>query len=371
MVQVPFNNLFLQIEDEFSEYMSDIEQCIRDSAFIGGKHVLEFEQSFADTIGSAHAVSCGNGTDSLYLAMKALDLKPGDEVIVPAMSWISTSETVTAAGGVVIFCDIDSNSYTIDVHKIENLITDRTVGIIPVHLYGHPAEMGMVMDIAKKHSLWIVEDCAQAHLALYRDQPVGSLGNFGSFSFFPGKNLGAFGDAGAIVTDDICLRDNFTRLARHGGLFKGEHLIEGHNSRLDTLQAIVLKRKLTSLADVTKERRRIASIYVDKLKDLEGLVLPTETEEVEHAWHLFVVRVPDRRGFSEFLKSHKISTGVHYPVALPFLPAYSYKNHTPEHFPVANKIQDQIVSLPLFPSMTGEQIDHLVKCIREYFIAQQ
>ena len=370
MVQVPFNNLFLQIEDDLSEYISDIEQCIRDSTFIGGKHVFEFEQSFAETIGTAHAVSCGNGTDSLYLAMKSLDLKPGDEVIVPAMSWISTSETVTSAGGTVIFCDINSDSYTIDVDKIEDLITERTVGIIPVHLYGHPAEMGRVMDIAKKHSLWIIEDCAQAHLATYKEQPVGSFGNFGSFSFFPGKNLGAFGDAGAIVTNDINLRDKFTRQARHGGLFKGEHLIEGHNSRLDSLQAIVLKRKLISLVDVTKKRRHIASIFIKKLKDIEGLVLPAVSEKIEHAWHLFVVRVPDRSSFSEFLKSHEIATGVHYPVSLPFLPAYSHKNHTREHFPVANKIQDEIVSLPLFPSMTNDQIDHVIKCTKEYFFAK-
>ncbi|MDC0101050.1 DegT/DnrJ/EryC1/StrS family aminotransferase [Alphaproteobacteria bacterium] len=368
MLEVPFNNIFRQIEDDFSEYMRDIEQCIRDSTFIGGKPVENFERSFASAIGAEYAVSCGNGTDSLLIAMKALDLKPGDEVIVPAMSWISTSETVTAAGGVVIFCDIDPDSYAIDTSKLESLVSVNTVGIIPVHLYGHPADLDEINKIAKKHDLWVIEDCAQAHLALYKDKPVGTFGEFGSFSFFPGKNLGAFGDAGAVVTDDIVLRDKFTRFARHGGLFKGEHLIEGHNSRLDTLQAVVLNRKLLSLTAVTEKRRHIAAIYANELKNIEGLILPTESPNVKHAWHLFVVRVTNRVDFSNFLKSNRIATGIHYPVSLPFLPAYKYKGHAGEDFPVANERQSEIVSLPLFPAMLDEQIDHVLNCVKTYFI---
>jgi dTDP-4-amino-4,6-dideoxygalactose transaminase len=367
MIEVPFNDIFLQIEDDFQEYMHDIEHCIRDSAFIGGKPVQTFEKSFASAVGAKYAVSCGNGTDSLLIAMKALDLKPGNEVIVPSMSWISTSETVTAAGGVVIFCDIDPISYTIDTSKLESLVTENTVGIMPVHLYGHPADLDKINKIAKKHNLWVIEDCAQAHLALYKDKPVGTFGEFGSFSFFPGKNLGAFGDAGAVVTDDTILRDKFTRFARHGGLFKGEHLIEGHNSRLDTLQAVVLNRKLLSLIEVTEKRRQIAAIYINELKNIEGLVLPDESSKVKHAWHLFVVRVKNRKEFLDFLKSNKIATGIHYPIALPYLPAYKYKGHKDEDFPVANEIQSEIVSLPLFPAMLNEQIDHVLNSLKMYF----
>ena len=367
MIKVPFNDIFLQIEDDFSEYMQDIERCIRDSAFIGGKPVKDFEESFASTIKAKYSISCGNGTDSLLIAMKALDLKPGDEVIVPAVSWISTSETVTAAGGTVVFCDIESNSYTIDTLKLESLVTDKTVGIIPVHLYGHPANLDPINKIAKKYDLWVIEDCAQAHLALYKDKPVGTFGEFGSFSFFPGKNLGAFGDAGAVVTDNKMLRDKFTRLARHGGLFKGEHLVEGYNSRLDTMQAIILSRKLSSLAKVTSKRRHLASIYLNELKNIEGLVLPDVSLNVKHAWHLFVVRVKNRSDFLDFLNSERISTGIHYPVSLPFLPAYKYKGHEAKDFPIANEIQSQIVSLPLFPAMSNAQTDHVLSSIKKYF----
>lgn len=367
MIEVPFNNIFLQIEDDFSGYMSDIENCIRDCAFIGGEPVHNFEKSFATAAGAEFSVSCANGTDSLLLAMKALDLKPDDEVIVPAMSWISTSETVTAAGGKVVFCDIDSLSYTIDVQKIEGLVTENTVGIIPVHLYGHPSDMDAIMDIAKKYDLWVIEDCAQAHLALYNDKPVGTFGKFGSFSFFPGKNLGAFGDAGAVVTNNLELRDRFTRLARHGGLYKGEHLIEGYNSRLDTLQAVVLNRKLISLTEVTDKRRHLAKIYKNELKNIEGLVLPDESLKIKHAWHLFVVRVNNRDDFSAFLKSHNIATGIHYPISLPFLPAYKHKEHLTKDFPISNEIQSEIISLPLFPAMLDEQMDHVISCIKKYF----
>ncbi len=366
-MKIPFNNLFLQVEHNLGEYMQEIEDCIKNSSFIGGHQVETFEENFAKLNNSEFAVSCANGTDSLMLSMKALDIKPGDEVIVPAMTWISTAETVTACGAIPVFCDIDIETYTIDTSLIEELINEKTVGIIPVHLYGHPCDMEKISQISDKYNLWIIEDCAQAHLAEYKNKYVGTFGSFGSFSFFPGKNLGAFGDAGGIITNNESLAKSFTRYARHGGLIKGEHVIEGYNSRLDTLQAIILNKKMPLLQSWTNERRKISKQISAGLNGTEGLVIPKESDNCKHSWHLYVVRVSNREEFSAYLKSKEISSGIHYPKALPFLKAYDYKNHSEKDFPVAAKIQNEILSLPLFPSMGEDKINYLVESVRGYF----
>lgn len=256
-MNVPFADLhaqYLTIKPEIDSAISDV---IRTSAFIRGPHVQRFEEAYAQAIGTSHCVSCANGTDSLYIAMRALGVQPGDEVLAPAHSWISTTETITQAGGKVVFCDTDRDTYTIDPAQIEAKITPRTVGIIPVHLYGQPADMDAIMDIARRHKLWVLEDCAQAHLARYKGRMVGTFGNAASFSFYPGKNLGAMGDAGALVTHNAALAERMAMIARHGGLTKGDHQIEGVNSRLDGLQASILSVKLPHLAQWTRRRQDV------------------------------------------------------------------------------------------------------------------
>jgi dTDP-4-amino-4,6-dideoxygalactose transaminase len=365
-IAVPFADLhaqYLAIRDELD---AAIGAVIRGSAFIRGPFVEAFEQEFAEVHGLAHCVSCANGTDSLYIAMRALGVEPGDEVIAPAHSWIATTETITQAGATVVFCDTDAATFTIDVRQIEARITPRTVGIIPVHLYGQPADMGPIMEIAKRHKLWVIEDCAQAHLARYRGRLVGTFGNVASFSFYPGKNLGAMGDAGALVTGDPELARRMAMFARHGGLVKGEHEIEGINSRLDGLQAAILSVKLRHLPAWTRRRREIADEYRRALGEIEGVLLPAEAPEREHVYHLYVVRHERRDALARALAANGIQTVINYPVALPFLPAYRRFGHRPEDFPVAHRHQSRVLSLPLFAEMTMPQLQAVAGAVRGF-----
>jgi len=366
---VPFADLYQQYLNLKPEMDAAIASVIANSSFIRGPHVDAFEKSFAAAIGTQHCVSAGNGTDTLYIAMHSLGLKPGDEVIVPAMSWISTSETVTQAGGKVVFCDIDPLSYTIDTKQIESKITSRTVGIIPVHLYGQPAEMDSIMAIAAKHKLWVIEDCAQAHLAIYKGRTVGTMGVAGSFSFYPGKNLGAMGDAGALVTDDAALARRMAMFARHGGIVKGDHEIEGINSRLDGLQAAILNVKLPHLAAWTKKRQQIAQRYLSELHGLPHLQLPHPSAQTEHVYHLFSVCHPNRDALAQALKAKSIQTAINYPRAMPFLPCYAHHNAKPQDYPNAHRLQSQTLSLPIFAEMTDHQFEVVIAAIKKYTLS--
>lgn len=365
-IAVPFADLHAQYLSLKPAIDAAIAEVIATSAFVRGPQVERFEQAFAAAIGTRHCVSCGNGTDSLYIAMRSLGVQPGDEVLVPAHSWISTSETVTQAGGTPVFCDTDPDTFTIDPRQIEARITPRTVGIIPVHLYGQAADMGRVMAIAQRHGLWVLEDCAQAHLATWQGQPVGTFGHAGSFSFYPGKNLGAMGDAGAIVTQDAALAERMAMLARHGGLKKGDHRIEGINSRMDGLQAAILNVKLPHLAGWTRTRQALASRYAAQLAGQHALTLPQVGAEREHVWHLYVVQHERRDALAAHLARHGVQTVINYPVALPFLPAYERFGHRPEAFPVAFHHQQRVLSLPLFPEMTEAQQQHVVEALRAF-----
>ena len=357
-MKVPFNDLYTQYLSLKPEIDAAIARTIENSAFVRGPEVEVFEESFAKLIDVEHCVSCANGTDAIYIAMHALGLKPGDEVIVPAHSWISTSETVSQAGGTVVFCDTRDNDFTIDVEAIEEKITKKTVGIIPVHLYGHPAQMDEVLRIATKHRLWVIEDCAQAHLATFDGQKVGKFGDIATFSFYPGKNLGAMGDAGALVTSDAQLSRRAARFARHGGLIKGTHEIEGINSRMDGLQAAILNVKLPHLASWTKKRQEVADAYLSQLAGIGDLILPQVDARANHVWHLFVIRTKQRDALKSYLAENGIQTIVNYPVALPFLDAYAHQKNAIEDFPTAYRHQSDILSLPVFPDMTSEQIDY-------------
>ena len=365
-MNVPFADLhsqYLSIKDGIDAAIADV---IGTSAFIRGPYVQKFEQEFAAAMQLKHCVSCANGTDSLYIAMHALGVKPGDEVIAPAHTWISTTETITQAGGSVVFCDTDANTYTIDPAQIEARITSRTVGIIPVHLYGQSADMGAIMAIARKHKLWVVEDCAQAHLAKWDGQQVGTFGDAASFSFYPGKNLGAMGDAGAVCTNDDGLAARMGMFARHGGLSKGDHHIEGINSRLDGLQAAVLSVKLPHLAGWTLRRQELASSYGVLLQGIKGLGLPVTAPGREHVFHLYVIQHEMRDALARHLNSLGVQTVISYPTALPFLPAYARFGHQPNDFPNAHRNQSRILSIPIFPEMTQAQQEAVAAAIRSF-----
>jgi dTDP-4-amino-4,6-dideoxygalactose transaminase len=364
-MKIPFVDLhaqYLSIKPQIDAAIADV---IAQSAYIRGPHVDAFEKSWAEAVGVKHCVSCANGTDALYIAMRGLGVKPGDEVITTAHSWISTTETITQAGGRVVFCDTDQDTFTIDPKLVEAKITSRTAGIIPVHLYGQSADMDAIMAIARKHKLWVIEDCAQAHLARYNGKLVGTFGNAATFSFYPGKNLGAYGDAGCLVTNDDKLADWSATYARHGG--KGEHIMEGINSRLDGLQAAILNVKLPHLTAWTEARRRVAARYDELLRGVGDVIAPAIAVQRDHVYHLYVIRTEKRNALKKQLADAGIATVLNYPKALPYYPAYAYLGHTPEDFPVAHANQSHILSLPIYPEMTDEMIAHVAGKIAEFF----
>jgi dTDP-4-amino-4,6-dideoxygalactose transaminase len=356
-MKIPFVDLHAQYLTIKQEIDKAIAQVIAESAYIRGPHVDAFEEAWARALGVKHCVSCANGTDSIYIALRGLGLQPGDEVISSAHSWISTSETITQAGGRIVFCDTDEETFTIDPADIERKITPATAGVIPVHLYGQPADMGAIMAIAKKHNLWVIEDCAQAHMARYKGRLVGTFGNVATFSFYPGKNLGAYGDAGCVVTNDDRLADWMTMFARHGG--KGEHVMEGICSRMDGLQAAILNIKIPHLPAWTAARRRVATRYDQLLKNVGDLVTPKVAAGRDHVYHLYVIRTEKRDALRKHLTDTGIATVLNYPKALPFYPAYASLGHVPEDFPVAYANQSRILSIPIYPEMTDEMIEYV------------
>ena len=363
---VPFADLQLQYQSIKSEIDDAISGVIRDNAFIRGPFVDAFEREFATVAEIKHCVSCANGTDALYLAMAALKVQSGDEVITTAHSWISTSAMITHAGASVVFCDTDSSTFTIDPKAIEAAITPRTVGIIPVHLYGQPADMDAIMAIARKHKLWVIEDCAQAHLARYKGQQIGTFGDAATYSFYPGKNLGAMGDAGAVVTNDDALAEHMTMLARHGGLVKHQHHIEGINSRLDSIQAAILSAKLPHLQDWTKARQEAAEIYDAGLNQIEDVIVPQVAPDRSHVYHLYTIKHPRRDALAAHLNTNGVQTAINYPTALPFLAAYQRLGHRPEQFPNAHDAQSRILSLPMYAEITADQQRMVIDLVREF-----
>lgn len=366
METIPFNDLKQHHETLRDELNTAIQSVIDASAYIRGPHVDQFEAAFCELTGRNHTVSCSDGTTALYIAMRALGVGPGDEVIVPGMSWISTSETVSQTGATVKFCDITADTHVIDPASLEQAITPRTVGIIPVHLYGHPAPMPQIMKIAENHGLWVLEDTAQAHLAKIDGRMVGSFGSAATYSFYPGKNLGAMGDAGAITTDDPELARKMAMFARHGGLKKGDHQIEGINSRLDGMQAAILNVKLPHLPHWTKLRQQAAARYLDSLNGVNSVKLPAVSADCEPVWHLFVVKTKNRDGLAAHLRDRGVQTVINYPRALPFLPCYSGQNNTPEDFPNSFELQNTCLSLPIFPEITEAQIATVVDALKSW-----
>ncbi len=360
---IPFVDLKAQYLSIQSEIDSAIAEVISDTSFIGGKIVSDFEKAFAEYIGVDHCVACANGTDSMEIILQAMGIGAGDEVIVPANSWISTAEVVNNVGAEPVFVDVLENEYTIDPDLIAAKITDKTKAIIPVHLYGLPARMKDILAIAKKHNLKVIEDCAQAHGAEIDGQKVGSFGDAASFSFYPGKNLGAYGDAGGMVTNDAELAQTLRMIGNHGQLKKHDHQMIGRNSRLDTLQAAVLNVKLPHLDQWVKKRNRVANWYWKHLS--AHLLLPISPSDSYHGFHLFVIRVENRYELQKSLNENGIGHAIHYPTPLPFVAAYQYKNHKKEEFPVVSAHASQILSLPIFPEMTEEQVMEVASVVNE------
>ena len=366
-MNVPFVDLKIQYNSLKSEIDSAVRSVIKETAFVGGKFVEEFEKVYANKYGVNHCISCANGTDAIYITLKALGIGIGDEVITVANSWISTSETISQTGAKPVFIDIEPDYFNIDTEKIEEKITKKTKAIIPVHLYGQPAKIEEIKEICEKYKLFLVEDCAQAHFAEYDGQKVGTFGMAGTFSFYPGKNLGAYGDAGAIITnnDDFAIKARM--FASHGALQKHQHEMEGINSRMDGIQAAILNVKLKYIDDWNSARHNHALRYNELLSALSEIKTPKIRESSFHIFHLFVIRTNKRDKLANYLKSKKISMGIHYPTALPFLPAYKYLGHKSSDFPVAHQYQHEILSLPMYPELSTDQIDYVGNSIKEFF----
>jgi len=363
-MKVPFVDLYAQYQDIKEDIDSAIEKTIRTSAYIGGSAVKEFEKDFAAWVGIDHVVACGNGTDSIEILLKAYGVTAGDEVLVPAISWISTSEAVGSVGATPVFVDIEEDYFSIDPARIEAAITKKTKAIIPVHLYGHPADMPAIMAIAKKHNLVVIEDCAQSHGARINGKAAGTFGHAASFSFYPGKNLGAYGDAGCMATNDSAIAEQVRMIAQHGQKGKHNHLIEGRNSRLDGLQAAILQAKLPHLNSWTERRIANAARYDEALKGGKA-GLPKTRPGSRHVYHLYVIRVADRPSVQALLEQAGIETAIHYPTPLPFLPCYAHLGHKPEDFPVATACRHTILSIPMFAELTEKQINHVASVIKD------
>lgn len=370
MRTIPLVDLSAQYRAIKSEIDEAVLGVLDSASFIGGPRLEAFERAFAQGQGVAHCVGVGNGTDAITLLLRALGVGSGDEVIVPANSFIATSEAVTAAGARVVFADCREDDACIDPREVERVATQKTKAVIVVHLYGQMAEMDRLVAIAKKRNLFLIEDSAQAHCAEYRGKRAGTFGAGATFSFYPGKNLGAYGDAGAVGTNDPAVAESVRMFANHGRK-KGEkydHHIEGMNSRLDALQAAVLEVKMRHIEDWTAKRQSIADEYQERLQGVGDLVLPGLFSERPSVSHLFVVRTKQRDLLREHLRTQGIEAGVHYPIALPFLEAYAHLGHTEKDFPVSARLAKEILSIPIYPELSPEDIDRVVNSIKTFYV---
>ncbi len=366
-MRVPLVDLYAQYQSIKGEIDNAIASVINDTAFIGGKYVKEFETQFAELLGIKHVISCANGTDSLYIIMKMLGIGPGDEVITPANSWISSAETISQAGAKPVFVDVHPEFYSLDERLLESKITSRTKAVIPVHLQGQVCNMDAILSICRKYNIFVIEDCAQSHFSEYHGIRAGLFGIAASFSFYPGKNLGAYGDAGCIITNDDVLANKFKIYPRHGALIKHQHEMEGINSRMDGLQASILSAKLPHILRWTEQRIENANLYTEYLKDIQEIATPMVRPETRHTFHLYVIRAQRRDELASYLRTKSVETAIHYPTALPNLRAYQYLNHQPFDFPVASRLQHEILSLPMYPELSPEMIRYVADCVRNFY----
>ncbi len=361
---------FVDFKREYEQIQTEIDQAIHavllEGNFILGHNVDEFEQEFAKYLGSRNFVTCANGTDALFLALKALNIGPGDEVIVPSFTYIASAFVATYNGAVPVLVDVREDSHSIDYGKIEEKITSRTKAIIPVHLYGNPVDMDPILEIAQKYNLPVVEDAAQAHGAVYKGEKAGSIGTIGCFSFYPTKNLGAYGDGGGIATNDDEIAHRLRLLRNYGQEKKYYSLSIGFNSRLDELQASILRVKLQYLDQWNKEKRTVAEKYRELLKDVP-VIIPKETDNAESVYHLFTVQTEKRDQLLQYLLDHNIASLIHYPVPVHMQKTYAHLGYNKNDLPISEKIADTTLSLPMFPAITDTEQEYVVENIRKFF----
>ncbi len=364
-MQVPFVDLKVQYQTLRSEILPALEKVCENTSFVLGPHVKKFEESFASFIGTKYALGVNSGTAADQLAVQAL-INAGDEVITTPNTFIATSEAITAAGGKVKFVDIQEESYNMDPEKLADAVTPQTKVVVPVHLYGQPADMDPIMEIAKEHRLFVVEDAAQAHGAEYKGQKAGSIGDAAAFSFYPGKNLGAYGEAGAITTNSDVVAEFVRKYRDHGSGEKYVHEIEGHNMRMEGFQGAILNIKLKHLQDWTDARRRNAKLYNEILKNIGGVTIPREMENRKHVYHLYVIRVKEREKLQKFLSEKGIASAFHYKIPLHLQKAYQYLGYQKGDFPVTEKVMSEIISLPMYPELRENQIEYVASSIKEF-----
>ena len=363
---------FVDLRPQYESIQPEIDQAVKEvftkAQFIGGDPVKKFEREFSNALGAKHCIGTGNGTDSLFLILKALGIGPGDEVITPAFSCIPSAECITLTGASLVFADVDDRYYTLDPVDVERKITSKTKAVIAVHLYGQAAPVSRLKAICDEHKIQLIEDCAQAHLTTEHETLAGTVGVASAFSFYPTKNLGAYGDAGCVLTHDDQLAGKVRKLANHGALKKDDHTMEGTNSRLDTLQAAILTVKLNYLPGWNQQRIEIAGLYNSMLKDQSSIILPAVRNGSVHTFHIYAIRTKKRDALKEYLTEQGIETLIHYPQGLPYTQAYRYKKHSLNDFPVTAALQNEMLSLPVYPSLTTAQVTLVVENIKNYFL---
>lgn len=363
-MKVPFLDLRLQNDPLREEINTAIQRVIDSSAFAGGPFVAEFETDFAAYCECEHAIGVGNGTDALWLALLALGVGPGDEVITVPSTFMATAEAISYTGAKPVFVDVEERTYTMDPAALEQAITPRTKAVVPVHLFGQVADMDPILSIARSHGLAVVEDACQAHGAEYKGKRAGSLGDAGCFSFYPGKNLGAFGEAGAVVTNRADLQETIRTLRDHGQIRKYHHAMIGWNCRMDGIQAAVLQIKLRRLPHGNELRRSHAAYYSRAFADVEGIATPIEAPLRKHVYHVYALRVQDRDEVMQSLAQSGVGCGIHYPIPVHLQEAYAYLGYSRESFPVAEKCAEEFLSLPMYPELTVAQLDAVVDAVK-------
>lgn len=362
---IPFFDLKLQYREIENDINQNINRVLTNGNFILGQEVSSFEEEFAKYCNVKFAVSVGSGTFALFLALKSLGIEKDDEVITVPNTFIATTCAISYAGAKPVFVDIDENTFNIDPKKIEEKITDRTKAILPVHLYGHPADIDSILEIAEKHNLKIIEDVAQAIGSEYKGKKLGCFGDVAAFSFYPTKPLGAYGDGGAITTNSNEIAEKIRLLRNYGQKVKYHHIFKGFNSRLDEIQASILRVKLKRIDKWSELRRKNARLYNELLEN-SSVVTPVEKEDSKHVYHLYVVRSSKRNKLQEWLKSKGISTMIHYPIPIHLQDAYRDLGQKTGDFSVTEKYADEILSLPMFPELTPEQIKEISHCIKSF-----
>jgi dTDP-4-amino-4,6-dideoxygalactose transaminase len=366
-MQVPFIDLKAQLPLIREGIENRFAAIIDNTAFISGRNVTEFEERFARMHESSYAVALGSGTAANHLAALCCGIGPGDEVIVPVNTFIATAEGISHTGATPVFVDVDEKTYNMNPRLIEDAITSNTKAINPVHLYGQSADMNAIDSIASKHGLSILEDAAQAHIASYKNKKVGNLGIATAWSFYPGKNLGTWGEGGAITTNDETIYAAAKKYRDHGSEKKYYHDLIGYNYRMSEFQAAVLNVKLEFIEQWTEQRRNNASLYNSLLKDVSEVITPYESNDCYHVFHLYVIRVPRREELQAFLKERGIASGIHYPFPLHLTGAYEHLGYTKGDFPIAEKIAGEIVSLPMYPEMSKDQVEAVCRAIHDFF----